>query len=526
MDPRLSTALADARVASPRTIPDNFLLGAATAAYQIEGAASEGGRGPSIWDVFSRVPGAIINADNGDTACDHYHRYRDDVAIMADLGLDTYRFSTSWARISPDGRSINREGLDFYSRLVDELLENGIRPWLTLYHWDLPQALQEAGGWPTRDTAKRFQDYAVATHEVLGDRVTDWTTLNEPWCSSFLSYTGGEHAPGHTSLKEGMLASHHLLLGHGLAVQALRELDPDLDLGLTLNLTPAQALDPSNPADQRAAQLIDGQFNRWFLDPLFRGYYPKDIVEEYGEIDPDAKNAFDAAVLPGDLDVISSPFEILGINYYQGSVVTAQQDLSPELADKLGFDILELPPPGAPTTTRKTSSPLRASRGMFGPDTYLPRSDQGWQIDPLLLKSLLLRVHRDYSEKAGVSLYVTENGIATADHVTQTDNGAVVNDPTRCAFLELHLAATLDALEEGADVRGYFYWSLMDNYEWAWGYDKRFGLVWVDFDSQERILKESGKLYRKIIAERHVNVIPDAGILVRRGSLVERVPLE
>lgn len=526
MDARLERAMIDARMASPRVIPEGFLLGAATAAYQIEGAATEGGRGPSIWDTFSSVPGAVIRGENGDVACDHYHRYPEDVALMADLGLDTYRFSISWARVSPDGRSVNGEGWDFYSRLVDSLLERNIRPWLTLYHWDLPQALQDKGGWTSRETADLFAQYAEQAHRVLGDRVSDWTTLNEPWCSSFLSYTGGEHAPGHQSLTEGLLASHHLLLAHGLATGVLRNADSKLDLGITLNLTPAQPLDPQNPGDLRAARLIDGQFNRWFLDPLFRGSYPDDIVEEYRTVEPAAVRSFEDAVHPGDLEVISTPIEILGINYYQGSIVTESAELPARLAEKIGFDRLELPPTGAPATERTTSSPLRASTGMFGPDTYLPRSDQNWQIDPLMLKSLLLRVDEEYSGPAKTTLYVTENGIATDDRLVETQEGPAIHDETRCAYLELHLAATLDAVEQGADVRGFFYWSLLDNFEWAWGYDKRFGLIYVDYDSQVRILKDSAKLYRKIIRDRTLDVRPDAGILVRRGSLVENVPLE
>ena len=285
--------------ASPRSFAPGFLFGAATAAFQIEGAAFEDGRTASIWDAFCRVPGAVINADNGDVACDHYHRYPADVALMKDLGLDTYRFSVSWSRVRPDGGPVNQKGLDFYKRLVDELRENDILPWLTLYHWDLPQAIEERGGWTVRDTAEQFADYALDVHEALGDRVANWTTLNEPWCSSFLSYTAGIHAPGRYSVTDGVLAAHHLLLGHGLAVQELRTRDAALSLGITLNLTVAEPVDPTDPADVDAARRIDGQFNRWFLDPIFRGAYPVDVVEDIRAVSPEAIDALDAAIEPG-----------------------------------------------------------------------------------------------------------------------------------------------------------------------------------------------------------------------------------
>src|SRR5690606_9858147 len=263
-----------------RSFPDGFLFGAATAAYQIEGAAFEDGRTASIWDAFARVPGAVVNGDNGDVACDHYHLYRDDVALMKSLGVQAYRFSASWARVRPDAGAVNPKGIDFYSRLVDELLAAEIVPWLTLYHWDMPQALQERGGWAVRESAERFTEYALSLHDALGDRVDIWTTLNEPWCASFLSYTAGAHAPGLFSVEEGLLAAHHLLLGHGQVIGELRGRDASLNLGLTLNLTVVDPADPDEPADVDAARRVDGQFNRWFLDPVFRGVYPADIVED------------------------------------------------------------------------------------------------------------------------------------------------------------------------------------------------------------------------------------------------------
>ena len=337
-----------------RSFPPEFLFGAATAAYQIEGAAHEGGRRDSIWDAFSRVPGAVINADNGDVACDHYHLYRDDVALMKSMGLQTYRFSTSWSRVRPDGGALNPEGVDFYKRLVDELLGADILPWLTLYHWDLPQALQEQGGWTNRDTADRFTEYALDMHDALGDRVNVWTTLNEPWCSSFLSYTAGIHAPGHYSKSEGMLAAHHLLLGHGQTVRELRERDASLNLGITLNLTVADPVDPADPADLDAARRIDGQFNRWFLDPIFRGKYPQDIFDEIADA------ALRAAILPGDLETISTPVDTLGVNYYHGEFVGGRPPAVP-------------PTPGDAPTDRRSASPFPSAEDIHWHERGLPR---------------------------------------------------------------------------------------------------------------------------------------------------------
>ena len=438
-----------------RPFPTGFLFGAATAAYQIEGAAFEDGRTASIWDAFSRVPGAVINADNGDVACDHYHRYRGDVALMKELGLDTYRFSASWSRVRPDGGAVNPKGIDFYERLVDELLGADIRPWLTLYHWDLPQALEERGGWTARETSERFAEYALSVHDALGDRVTDWTTLNEPWCSSFLSYTGGIHAPGRFSIADGMLASHHLLRGHGLVVEELRRRDPALNLGITLNLTVAEAADPARPEDVDAARRIDGQFNRWFLDPIFRGSYPEDIVGDIRAVDADAVARFEAAGLPGD----------------------------------------------APTD-RAVGSPWPAGDGIHWYERGLPRTAMHWEVQPEALTVLLERVWDEYAKDAGTALFVTENGAAYDDEAVVDDGTVRVHDADRVEFLRGHLAAILDAADAGVDVRGYFYWSLMDNFEWAWGYDKRFGLIRVDYATQERTFKDSALEYRRVIAAR------------------------
>jgi beta-glucosidase len=468
---------------SVRPFPRDFLFGAATAAYQVEGAASAGGRRDSIWDAFSRVPGAVINADNGDVACDQYHRYRDDVALMKSMRLQTYRFSTSWSRVRPDGGALNAEGLDYYERLVDELLAADIMPWLTLYHWDLPQALQERGGWTTRETSDRFTEYALDVHDALGDRVHVWTTLNEPWCSSFLSYTAGAHAPGHYSKTEGMLAAHHLLLGHGQTVRELRARDESLNLGITLNLTVADPVDAGAPADVDAARRIDGQFNRWFLDPIFRGEYPADIFDEI------ADEEFRAAIRPGDLEAISTPIDTLGVNYYHGEYVGGSK---PEVA----------PIGGEAPTDRPISSPFPSSEGIFWHERGLPRTPMQWEVQPEGLTRLLRRVWDEYAQPTGTSLFVTENGAAYDDERVVEDGVVRVHDDDRVEFVRAHLGAILDAVDAGVDVRGYFYWSLLDNFEWAWGYEKRFGIVRVDYDTQERSVKDSGREYSRIIAAR------------------------
>jgi beta-glucosidase len=462
-----------------RSFPADFLFGTATAAYQIEGAAHEDGRTDSIWDAFARVPGAVVDGHNGDVADDHYHRYESDVALMSDLGMQTYRFSTSWSRIHPDGGPVNQKGLDFYSRLVDSLLEKNIKPWLTLYHWDLPQALEEKGGWTNRDTSYLFAEYAASVHSALGDRVTAWTTLNEPWCSSFLSYIGGEHAPGRQDPAAGLAAGHHLLLAHGLGIQTLRELDPSLQLGITLNLTVPDPVDPSNAGDRDAARRIDGQFNRFFLDPIFRGSYPQDLLDDvaqYGLVDH---------IHEGDLEIISTPIDALGVNYYHGEAVSSTP---PAVTPLLS----------AAPSERPKRSPFPAAEGVYWHPRGLPVTAMEWEVQPEGLTRLLKRVHDDYTGDA-VKLYVTENG-AAYDDVVEADGS--INDVDRAEFLRLHLDAILDAIDQGVDVYGYFYWSLMDNYEWAWGYHKRFGIVRVDYDTQERTPKFSALEYKRIIAAR------------------------
>ncbi|GGB07319.1 GH1 family beta-glucosidase [Conyzicola nivalis] len=462
----------------PHPFPADFLFGAATAAYQIEGAAHEDGRTDSIWDAFARLPGAVVDGHDGEVACDHYHRYESDVAMMADLGLQTYRFSTSWSRIRPDGGPVNPKGLDFYSRLVDSLLEKNIKPWLTLYHWDLPQALEEKGGWANRDTALRFAEYAVDVHAALGDRVENFTTLNEPWCSSFLSYIGGEHAPGRQDTEAGLAAGHHLLLAHGLAVRELRALDPNLGLGITLNLTVADPVDPADEGDVDAARRIDGQFNRFFLDPIFRGEYPADVLDDLAGL------GLEKYIEPGDLDIISTPIDALGVNYYHGEALTVhpvEQEMST-----------------AAPSERPKRSPFPAPEGIYWKLRDLPLTAMGWEVQPEGLTRLLHRINDEYTGST-VKLYVTENGAAYDDVVAP--DGAV-HDAQRAEFLRLHLGAIQDAIDEGVDVYGYFYWSLMDNYEWAWGYHKRFGIVRVDYDTQQRTLKDSALEYQRIIANR------------------------
>jgi beta-glucosidase len=463
-------------------MPDGFLWGAATAAYQIEGAAHTDGRTDSIWDTFAKVPGAVIGGDDGEVACDHYHRYPDDVALMSELGLGAYRFSTSWARVRPDGGPVNTRGLDFYSRLVDELLGRDILPWVTLYHWDLPQALEDQGGWTNRDTAYRFAEYAADVHDALGDRVGVWTTLNEPWCSSFLSYTAGVHAPGRQSRADGLAAAHHLMLGHGLAVAELRRRAPEANLGITLNLTVADPVDPADEGDRDAARRIDAQFNRVFLDPVLRGEYPADLLEDLAAVG--LREGLEAVVHEGDLATIAQPIDTLGVNYYHGEAVSFRPPAEP-------LD-------GAAPVGRETSSPYPAADGVHVHPRGLPLTAMDWEVQPEGLTRLLVRVHEEYTRERGIALYVTENG-AAYDDVVGPDGS--VDDTDRVAFLDGHLRAVRDAVDAGVDVRGYFAWSLMDNYEWAWGYSQRFGIVRVDYATQVRTIKSSGHWYAQASRE-------------------------
>ena len=456
---------------TPLTFPPGFLWGAATAAYQIEGGAAEFGRTPSIWDTFSHTPGKTVAGDTGDVACDHVHRFRDDVALMAELGLKSYRFSIGWPRVQPGGSGpANPAGLDFYQRLVEELLAAGIEPWVTLYHWDLPQELEDAGGWPARDTAARFADYAALVHGALGDRVRNWTTLNEPWCSAFLGYASGVHAPGRQNSADALGATHHLLLGHGLAAQAIRAADAEAKVGITLNLYALSPADPGSAGDLEALRRIDGLANRLYLDPVLRGAYPPDVVRDLAEI---TDFSF---VRDGDLDVIATPLAMLGINYYSRHVVGAPDPASPA------------EPYWRATTNWPGSEDVRFVRRPGVPVTQMD-----WEVDPAGLTETLVRVARDYP---GIPLYVTENGAAYPDTVGADGS---VHDPDRVAYFDAHLRACLDAIAAGAPLAGYFAWSLLDNFEWAWGYSRRFGLVYVDYPTQRRIVKSSGRAYFEVI---------------------------
>ncbi|CAN5369428.1 GH1 family beta-glucosidase [soil metagenome] len=478
-----STATGAATTPGALEFPPDFRWGAATAAYQIEGAAAEDGRRPSIWDTFSRVPGAVIGADNGDVACDHYHRMPEDVALMRRLHLGSYRLSTSWARVCPDAGPINPAGVDFYQRLVDELLGHDIRPWLTLFHWDLPQTLEDAGGWTNRDTAYRFAEYALALHDAIGDRVPTWTTLNEPWCSAFLGYTGGNHAPGRQEGVAGLVAAHHLMLGHGLVVDELRRRASTAELGITLNLTVADPADPTDPLDVDAARRIDALHNRVFLDPILRGSYPADLLDDTHALHWQGAPWYDV-VAPGDLDLISRPLDVLGVNYYKGDCVSGRPLAHPV------DDGIEHPP-------RPISTPYVGCEDVTFPSRGLPRTDSGWEIQPEGLTRLLTRLDDDYDVPPMV---ITENGAAFQD--APGPDGSV-SDPDRIAYLDAHLRAVHTAMEAGVDVRGYFQWSLFDNYEWAYGYTKRFGMVYVDYDTQLRTPKASAYWYAQV-AEHHV----------------------
>jgi beta-glucosidase len=455
--------------------PAGFIWGAATAAAQVEGAGHEDGKLDSIWDHFARTPGNVARGDTPEVAVDHYHRMPQDVQLMKSLGLDSYRFSVSWARVKPADGPVNAQGIDFYSRLVDELLENGILPWLTLYHWDLPQAVEETGGWANRDTAQRFLDYAIAVQEGLGDRVDHWTTFNEPLCSSLIGYAGGEHAPGRQEPRAGLAALHHQHLAHGLAVQELRARGAR-ELGITLNLTNAIPNDPSDPVDLDAARRLDALWNRAYLEPILLGAYPTDFLEDV------AGHGFDQIVRDGDLETIHQKIDFLGVNHYHDDNVS-------------GHPLPEGHPKGLSPTDKKTSSWFVGSEFITGPTRNLPQTAMGWEINPDGLRTLLVRLGREYPELP--PLYITENGSAWDDVLTPDGR---VHDVQRVEFLERHLEAVAAAIHEGADVRGYFAWSLMDNFEWAWGYEKRFGVVYVDYETQERIVKDSGHRFAEIAA--------------------------
>ena len=453
--------------------PGDFTWGVATSSYQIEGGAHADGRGPSIWDTFCATPGAIEDGSSGDVACDHYHRYRDDVRLLGqELGVRGYRFSVAWPRVIPSGRgAINPAGLDFYDRLVDALLEQGIAPCPTLYHWDLPQPLEDAGGWPERDTVSAFADYTVAVVARLKDRVTQWITINEAWCAAWLGYAQGDHAPGRKEPGAALAAVHHLLMAHGQATRIIQAEVPAARVGIShlcLHAMPAS----SSEQDRRAADKLDGFFNRWFLDPLYRGEYPVDVIADHqraGHLSGDAL----PFVMPGDMALISTPTSLLGVNYYTRGVAR-----SDEVAE-------------AENAPRTIAEPEAESL-----------TDMGWEIYPDGLRAALTRCHRDYHPE---QIDVTENGCAFD---TPPDAHGVVDDQGRIGYLRGHLGACRQAIEEGVPLGGYYLWSAFDNFEWAFGYAKRFGVIWVDFESGQRIIKNSGRWYASLIANRGVERSP------------------
>ena len=463
----------------PRTLPEGFTWGAATASYQIEGAVTEDGRGPSIWDTFSHAPGNTLNGDTGDVAADHYHRFEQDLDLLKDLGVGAYRFSIAWPRIQPTGTGpAVQAGLDFYSRLVDGLIQRGIAPVATLYHWDLPQALEDAGGWPVRDTAMRFGEYAELVVGALGDRVHQWTTLNEPWCTAYLGYAAGVHAPGRREPSAALAAVHHLNLGHGLAGAAVRELAPAALLSVTLNLHVHHAASDS-PADVDAVRRLDAVGNRAFLGPMLDGEYPTDLMDDT------AKITDWSFVRDGDLAVAAVPLDNLGVNYYTTGLVQQWDGHSTRVrADGHGDS---------------DASPWVGAEDV----DFLPQSGQhtamGWKVEPAGMTELLLRTAKAYPD---LPLIVTENGAAFDDVVAA--DGAV-HDAERASYVVSHVDAVAAAIEQGADVRGYFVWSLLDNFEWAYGYDRRFGVIRVDYDTQERTWKDSARAYQQMIA---TNAVP------------------
>ncbi|GAB3596027.1 GH1 family beta-glucosidase [Angustibacter peucedani] len=473
-----------------RTFPAGFGWGSATASYQIEGAVAEDGRTPSIWDTFSRTPGAVLGGDTGDVADDHYHRFREDVAIMRELGLTTYRFSVAWPRITPhvgpDALGpVNEAGLDFYRALVDELVGAGIEPAVTLYHWDLPQALEDAGGWTDRRTAERFAEYAAVVAEALSPDVRTFITLNEPWCSAYLGYASGVHAPGRQDPAAALAAVHHLNLAHGLGAAAVRAAAPGVKIGLTLNLawvhTPDGAgwgpeVEAAREGDLDAVRRVDGLQNRVFLDPVMRGSYPADVQQ-------DTAAATDwSFVQDGDLDLVHQVPDVLGLNYYSPTVVR-HWDGTGERETADGHD-------------PKAGTPWIACEDVEFPAQSGQHTDMGWPVDPVGMTELLLRLHREHP---GTELMVTENGAAFPDVLVSEDDGPAVHDADRIGYLHAHLGAVLDAVEAGAPVTGYFLWSLLDNFEWSYGYSKRFGIVHVDYATQARTPKDSARWYSAVV---------------------------
>ncbi len=451
---------------------ENFLWGTATASYQIEGAVKEDGRGPSIWDTFSHTLGKVLHGDTGDIACDHYHRLEEDLDLMAELGLKAYRFSVAWPRIQPEGSgAANQAGLDFYRRLVEGLNARSIEPMLTLYHWDLPQKLEDAGGWTNRETSERFAEYAGLVYEALSDDVRFWITLNEPWVSAWLGHGYGLHAPGHRDPAKALAATHHLLLGHGLAMHRMRSAGDDNQLGVTFNLHPALP-GRDREADREAARRVDGQANRLYLDPVFKGSYPEDVLSFYKERGVEAPPIHD-----GDLETISAPIDFLGVNYYFRHTVRDAPEEEP---------------------SQEPFSDLNA-RGIV--PHAAEKTAMGWPVDPDGLTEILVRVKEEYKD---LPIYITENGRAVHDYVDPEGN---VKDEERISYLDSHFRAAHVAMERGVDLRGFMVWSFLDNFEWAEGYSKRFGLVHVDYGTQQRTLKASARWYAEVIQHRGLKIV-------------------
>lgn len=435
--------------------PDTFVWGAATASYQIEGAVREDGRGSSIWDVFSHTPGKILDGQTGDIACDHYHRWQEDIGLMRDIALPNYRFSLAWPRILPEGIGrVEPKGLDFYDRLIEGLLESGIEPWVTLYHWDLPSALYDKGGWLSRDTCDAFADYTDLVTRRYGDRVRHWITINEPWCVAFLGYLEGMHAPGHRNLSEALQVVHHTLLAHGMAVPVIRANVPEAECGIGLNPAPIYPYGDSQE-DLEAARRGDGIRNRIWFDPLAGRGYPEDIVDYFGASWP--------KIAADDLAIIAAPTDFMGVNFYNPDYVQASND--------------------APYRFRIVQP------------SQLPKTGRNWIIEPAALTDLVTRIHEDYGG-VWTKHYVFENGAAYPDRLVDGQ----VDDRLRTRYLHDHLAALYRAIEAGVPVDGYFVWSLMDNFEWGEGYTQRFGIVYVDYATQERTVKHSGRWYAEVVA--------------------------
>ncbi len=446
--------------------PKDFIWGTAASSYQIEGAAHSDGRGPSIWDTFAATPGKVVNGENGDVACDHYNRYPEDVQLMKDMGTSAYRFSFAWPRMFPEGDKRREDrGFDFYSRLIDELLAQGITPVPTVYHWDLPQALQDKGGWANRDTAYRFAEFAGNLMEAYSDRVDKWITMNEPWCVTWLGYMSGVHAPGVKDLDQAIAAAHHTALAHAEGVRAMRAIDPTALIGQTLNMTNYIVSDPNDPDLNELARLQDSHINRWWIEAELTGYYPENLVDYYG-------SRLDRVLMPGDENLLKIDTDFLGVNYYSDSFLG-----KPGPNDKAAMD-------GGPHPF-----PQRASGKVPEPTT-----DMGWPVTPEGLKNLLLRINRDYPSYQSIA--ITENG-AAYDYPVEDGE---VRDYRRVEYLLAHIEQIGEAINAGSKVDSYFAWSLLDNYEWAEGYQKRFGLVHVDFETLERIPKLSSKIYRQVIA--------------------------